>query len=44
VHRYTAVQGREISGHVYRRLFAKRKPLLRDHVVIYRGLRERGLI
>jgi hypothetical protein len=46
VHRYTAAQRREITLHVYRRLFAKRKPLLQDqdHVVIYRGLRERGLI
>ncbi|MBI1959927.1 MAG: hypothetical protein HYS36_11975 [Candidatus Rokubacteria bacterium] len=46
VHRYTAVQRREITNHVYHRLFAKRKPLLQDqdHIVIYRGLRERGLI
>ena len=46
VHRYTAAQRREITEHVYRRLFAKRKPLLQDQdrVVIYRGLRGRGLI
>jgi hypothetical protein len=46
VHRYTPAQRREITLHVYRRLFAKRRPLLQDqdHVVIYRGVRERGLI
>jgi hypothetical protein len=46
VHRYTAGQRREITEHVYRSLFAKRKPLLQeqDHVVIYRGLRRKGLI
>jgi len=46
VHRYSAAQRQEITRHVYRRLFAKRKPLLQDqdHVVIYRGLRDTGLI
>ena len=46
VHRYSPAQRREITLHVYRRLFAKRRPLLQDqdHVVIYRGVRERGLI
>ena len=46
VHRDTAVQRREIIEHVYRRLFARRKPLFQDqdHVVIYRGLRSKGLI
>jgi hypothetical protein len=46
VHRYTAPQRREITEHVYRRLFARGKPLLQDqdHVVIYRGLPGRGLI
>ena len=46
VHRYTLAQRREIAEHVYRRLFARRKPLLQDqdHVVVYRGLRGRGLI
>jgi hypothetical protein len=40
VHRYTAVQRREITEHVYRHLFAQRKPLFQDqdHVVIYRGV------
>lgn len=46
VHRYTAAERREITELVYRRLFAKRKPLLQDqdHLVIYRGLRDNGLI
>ena len=46
VHLYTAAQRREITEHVYRHLFAKRKPLLQDqdHVVIYPGLSEKGLI
>ena len=46
VHRYTPGQRREITEHVYRSLFAKRKPLLQDqdHLVIYRGRPGRGLI
>ncbi len=46
VHRYTTAQRREITEHVYRTLFAKRKPLVQDqdHLVLYRGLREPGLI
>jgi len=46
VHRYTAVQRRETTEHVYRRLFSRRKPLFQDqdHVVSYRGLRGKGLI
>jgi len=46
VHRYTPVQRRETTEHIYRRLFARRKPLLQDqdHVVISRGLRSKGLI
>ena len=45
-HRYTAAERREIAELVYRRMFARRKPFLQDqdHLVIYRGLRERGLI
>ena len=45
VHRYTAAQRREITEHVYRHLFAERKPLFQDqdHLVIYRGVRK-GLI
>ncbi len=47
VHRYTtAAERREITELVYRRMFARRKPLLQDqdHLAIHRGLRERGLI
>ena len=46
VHQYTTAQRREITEHVYRRFFARRRPLLQDqdHVVIYRGVRGRGLI
>ena len=46
VHRYTAAQRREITEHVYRHLFAQRKPLFQDqdHLVIYRGLGVNGLI
>lgn len=46
VHRYTPAQRLEIARHVYRRLFARRRPLLQDqdHLVIYRGVRGRGLI
>jgi hypothetical protein len=46
VHRYTAAQRREITGYVYDRFFARRRPLFQnqDHVVIYRGLEGRGLI
>src|SRR5207249_3534681 len=46
VHRYTIAQRREITEHVYRRLFARRQPLYQDqdHMVLYRGLRSRGLI
>jgi len=37
---------REITEHVYRRLFARRAPLLQDqdHLVIYRGVPGNGLI
>lgn len=46
VYRYTAAERREITEIVYRRLFARRKPRLQDqdHLVIYRGLRDNGLI
>ena len=46
VHRYTPGQRREITEHVYRTLFAKRRALLQDqdHLVIYRGLPGQGLI
>jgi hypothetical protein len=46
VHRYTTAQRREITQHVYRRLFARRRPLYQDqdHLVVYRGVRGKGLI
>ncbi len=46
VHRYTEAQRREITAHVYRRVFARRAALFQDqdHLVIYRGLHGRGLI
>jgi hypothetical protein len=46
VHRYNPGQRREITEHVYRSLFAKRRALLQDqdHLVIYRGLPGKGLI
>ena len=46
VHRYTPAQRREITEHVYRRLFRRGRPLLQDqdHLVIYKGLRGGGLI
>ncbi len=46
VHRYTEAQRREITEHVYRRLFARRRALYQDqdHLVVYRGLSDKGLI
>ena len=46
VHRYTAAQRLEITAHIHRRVFARRAALFQDqdHLVIYRGLRDRGLI
>jgi hypothetical protein len=40
VHPYTVAQRREIAEHVYRRFFARRKPLFQDqdHLVMYRGV------
>ena len=45
VHRYTAVQRRETTEHVYRHPFAGRRPLFQDqdHLVIYRDV-GKGLI
>ena len=46
VHRYTREQRETITRHVYRTLFARKKPLLQDqdHMVIYRGIGGHGLI
>jgi hypothetical protein len=45
VHRYSTAQRREITEHVYRRLFARRQPLYQDqdHLVVYRGVEVKGL-
>ena len=46
VHRYTREQRETVTRHVYRMLFARKKPLLQDqdHMVIYRGIGGHGLI
>lgn len=46
VHRYTLEQRREITEHVYEKLWRRRRPLLQvqDHVAIYRGRVPRGLV
>ncbi|MEW6269790.1 MAG: class I SAM-dependent methyltransferase [Thermodesulfobacteriota bacterium] len=45
VHRYSAEQRVEITEHVYRELWSRGRPLVQrqDHVVVYRGRRERAL-
>jgi hypothetical protein len=46
VHRFTREQREAITRHVYRTLFARKRPLLQDqdHMVIYRGVRGPGPI
>jgi hypothetical protein len=46
VHRYTEEQRCEITAHVYGTLWRRKKPLVQvqDHVVVYRGRGERGLV
>jgi hypothetical protein len=46
VHPYTRAQRREITEHVYRHLFARRRPLFQnqDHLAIYRNLDRPGLL
>lgn len=46
MHQYTAVQRCETAERIYRRLFARWRPLFedQDHIVIYRGMRGKGLI
>jgi len=46
VHRYSPAQRREITEHIYRRLYVPRRSLYQDqdHLVVYRGVRGRGLI
>jgi len=46
VHRYGSAQRIEITEHVYRELWSRGRPLVQrqDHLVIYRGRGERGLL
>ena len=46
VHRYTLKQREEITEFVYDRFWRQRRPLIQmqDHLVVYRGIRQRGLI
>jgi len=46
VHAYTLEQREEITEHVYRTLWSRKKPLVQvqDHVVVYRGRGLRGLV
>jgi len=46
VHDYTLEQRIEITEHVYRHLWSRKKPLVQvqDHVVVYRGRGARGLV
>ena len=46
VHKYTLKQREEITEFVYRRFWLKKQPLvqLQDHLIIYKGIRFRGLI
>lgn len=45
IHRYTLGQRYEITEHVYKNFFAKRKPLIQmqDHLVVCRGIKPGGL-
>jgi len=45
-HDYTPEQRVEITEHVYRNLWSRKKPLVQvqDHVVVYRGRGARGLV
>ena len=46
VHAYTLEQREEITEHVYRTLWSRKRPLVQvqDHVVVYRGRGVRGLV
>jgi len=46
VHRYTLKQRQEITEFVYDHFWRQRRPLIQmqDHLVVYRGVRQRGLI
>ena len=46
VYKYNADQKREITEYIYSQFWKKKKPLIQvqDHVVIYKGIKRRGLI
>jgi hypothetical protein len=46
VHKYTLAQRKEITDYVYNKFWIKKKPLIQmqDHLVIYNGIRFKGLI
>lgn len=46
VHRYRREERREITEHIYKDFFSKKRPLcqIQDHVVIYRGLPFPGIV
>jgi len=46
VHKYTLSQREEITEHIYRKFWLKKKPLIQmqDHLVVYKNIGLRGLI
>ena len=46
VHNYTCDQKEEITEFMYKKFWAKRKPLeqMQEHLVVYKGVRGRGLV
>lgn len=46
VHKYNLAQRKEITDFIYRKFWLKKKPLIQeqDHMVIYRGIKGKGLI
>ena len=46
VHRYTLKQREEITEFIYEHFWQHRRPLIQmqDHLVVYRGIRQRGLV
>jgi hypothetical protein len=46
VHQYTLKQREEITKYIYDNFWRRKRPLwqMQDHMVIYRGIKSRGLI
>ena len=46
VHKYSLLQRQEITEYVYRQFWLKKKPLVQeqDHLIIYRGIKEKSLV